>query len=352
MKKNKELAKAYWFAQSAPKVVLTRHQPVVAKLNDAIHMNRNGSSTLYFKDILKNNFNFEGIIPNLSPAFFRKRAPVFPQEYPDFSSSDVITLTTRPSLDDNLSDKRRVERSFTQLEYIVSENLRKVFKHCSRKHIILSDLAAQAMNAEERLYRAAKFFVTNEAYFCCLADVDNIEELELMNNDNTEFTIGYLVYIKHLYQYNGKPGPGLLTAFGLNGTATVLWSQLIWQQQSDLLNDIVAGNHSRVLLGKFRPNFKGDKLPSLISFDDQEALEIVADVELKDDPLFDLDYLVNEGYRDHIENALREADEERLRIESKIKKENRKESKLKKYDYFLLNSDLVKKYYPVSPLDD
>ena len=269
----------YWFAQYAPKSVLTRgRKDVLANPSDSLHMLRDGYSALYISMILKDVCDFSEILLNPPADAYPHKSPQIGAEY--FKPDDTVLMTTRPALNqDTRSLRRPLHRSGSNLEKTILNNLSRVFQWCSRGCVILSDsVAERIVDPQKKIFRAIKFHVLNDAFYTCCEDVNSVDALP-EKTAREEATIGYLVCLPHLHIDTFENGPRLLLMFGLNGTSTLIFSYLLCHHYARLLKEIAKCSNTRLVMIRFSPNFSIRRFPATVG--DVELLnqEIIIDVE-------------------------------------------------------------------------
>jgi hypothetical protein len=268
--KSKPKSKVFCFGQMAPSNVLrkgdTQHP---AELINSSHMLRDCSSGLMIYSKLKDLYDFGGILLNLPPEIYEYDLPNNTScDY--FNSSDLILMTTRPALDDDsINDKRHLHRSHSNFENTLYEsNLRIIFTVCSRQNIILSDFVMSHIGTGDprRIYRGIRYSIYKGAFYTSCADTDNPVDLEKHTNQR-DMTVGYLVFLPHInvIDHPLTKGPGFLLIFGLNGTTTMLWSNLIVRKYAKLLTNIVMSNKATLVMVEFSPMFNENYLPFCVN---------------------------------------------------------------------------------------
>jgi hypothetical protein len=138
------------------------------------------------------------------------------------SKDDVILLATRPPIHDvDAGDRQVVERSGTGLEQRVFDAFGRFFERCSRSQIVLTrraaawllDKYANRANVQFRQYGGARF----DAY-------QRSGSAGWDRNTAANYrTAAYLLYLPAI----DSEGPGLLSAFGVDGQSTLLWTSFL-----------------------------------------------------------------------------------------------------------------------------
>jgi len=275
---NNDRSKLYWFAQYAPPSVLARgRRDVLANPSDSLHMLRDGYAALYVSMMLKDSYDFGEILLNPPAKAYPHKPPQIGAEY--FKSTDLVLMTTRPAMhQDPRSARRPLHRSGSSLEKTVLQNLEQVFQWCSRGCIILGDTVAERIvDPQKTFHRAIKFHVRNDAFYTSYADVGCVDDLP-EKTVSEEATIGYLVCLPHLCLKGDGIGPRLLLIFGLNGTATLVWSHLLCKHYGLLLQGVATDSDTRLVMVKFSPRIKRGRLPATVGEVEVVDHEILIDI--------------------------------------------------------------------------
>ncbi|MCR4344949.1 MAG: hypothetical protein NUV44_09320 [Candidatus Scalindua sp.] len=135
--------KFFWWAHLASIDVLTRknrNKPPIIK--DTLHMLRDSTACLFLSELIKEKYNFGGLLYNIPPDIYfgkmKKEDQVF-SSLPNLSKNDLLLFTTRPAMnDDKYNDKRCLFKSSLELENMVLQNMKNFFHYCNRQYIILS----------------------------------------------------------------------------------------------------------------------------------------------------------------------------------------------------------------------
>ena len=184
-----------------------------------IHQLRDGDAFAEVSPLLYSaGYEYGGLLLNLPTS----ETDVPPEIDLSFlSSSDLLVVNTRPPLDDRDSeDKKRVPSSRTNLEDAMFEALRSYLATCARSRIRLSKAIARQLPESFRDRALIWFYeYTNGTYYRYRwPDDDNWQK-----PGSPKRTAFYLIRIPAIW----KGGPGLLVAFGMSGTDTLLWSYLL-----------------------------------------------------------------------------------------------------------------------------
>jgi hypothetical protein len=145
--------------------------------------------------------------------------------------TDLIFLTTRPPMDDhNIGNKKLIRRSFTTLEdQLFNRVLRRYFARCARSEVLLTDEVAR-ISPEIARRQSCEFYQNGgAAYYAYHSPTTG--EWQHFQKDPQPPTAAFLVYEEHAW----PGGPGLLAAFGIGGTETLVWSYHLATRLSHLL---------------------------------------------------------------------------------------------------------------------
>ena len=241
-----------------------------ARLLDSLHMLRDGNSFNFLNSCVAERFSDCGLILNLPPGIYAKEGPQFSKQ-PPISSEDLLILATRPPLeDDGEMDLRSITKSGSDLEEAIFDQLSKVFDHCNRKQVLLSESLVRNLKGEARNYSAVQFNVKNNAFYNRHGYVKEgpihtrLDRLERIKPKKLKKTLGYLIYIPDI-PFND--GLSLLTSFGMNGTSNLLWNFIVKTYLCDDVRKIVTDNQPHIIVGEFSLNLPDDQRPSYISPD-------------------------------------------------------------------------------------
>ena len=287
----KNKGKLVILAQSASPTMLRRKTTKYARMIDSLHMLRDGFAALHIYSVLKELYDFGEVLLNLPPNVYAEEGPEF-EPYPNLSERDLILLCTRPALDDTKDDKRNLPRSGSVIEKMIfgedeegnpcGKGICSFFNHLSRKYIILSNEIASKINDQEaKTYRGIEFHVNYDSFYCRRGNVKHIHALTRATTIiGSKSTLGYIVYIPNLKNEKGKKTAGVLSIFGLNGTATLLFAKLLSLERPELLLDIIKSKQPRLIGAEFTPTFSDKRRPSSLSFSSSNNLKIRVDAKM------------------------------------------------------------------------
>jgi hypothetical protein len=201
-----------------------------------IHKTRDGGM---FADLAVSlaacGYQYGGRVLNLPPEYAtdlreERRLPCAPE--------DFVVLPTRPPLDDAESElKKLVIPSDTIEERKVFAVLRRVFRALDRSKAILSPGLTAPWDAEARPYREAHFQMYGPAH---------VVALQSRRKPEDAFSLCYLVCAR-------GPDFRLLTAFGMSGTMTSLWGELLRGVYAADLQQWIRSPADRVVICRIAP---------------------------------------------------------------------------------------------------
>lgn len=140
----------------------------------------------------------------------------YPFDLRRFRKGDLILVPTRPPMDDAIvQNKRVIDRSYTELEYAIFAALRRTFRKCARPEIVLEDRVA-AISPEIAARQSLLFHQNGGSMLDAYGRPDTCEYTYVDDGR----TAAFLVYVAEAW----PDGPGLLVAFGLAGTETLVWA--------------------------------------------------------------------------------------------------------------------------------
>jgi hypothetical protein len=150
---------------------------------------------------------------------YPKRGPgPYPFDLRRFRKGDLIVVPTRPPMDDEIvQNKRVIDRSYTELEYAIFAALRPTFRKCSRPEILLDDTVA-AISSKIADRQSLLFHQNGGSMLDAYGKPDTCDYTDVA--DGERITTAFLVYVEEAW----PDGPGLLVAFGLAGTETLVWA--------------------------------------------------------------------------------------------------------------------------------
>jgi len=135
--------------------------------------------------------------------------------------NDLIVLTTRPPMNDQqVPDRRGHKRSFTTTEQKVFDALSKYLEWCTRVEVVLT-AAAAATSPEVAARRSNEFRQNGGSTYRAYGSPVTREFVKVPLRDAR--TAVFLIYEGHAW----PGGPGLLAAFGMGGTETLVWCHLL-----------------------------------------------------------------------------------------------------------------------------
>jgi len=163
-------------------------------------------------------YRYGGLFLNLPPDEPEKELSV---DVSSLTSADLLVLNTRPPIHDREEEVNRpVPESFTDLEKLIFQVLKRYFETCSRSHILMAQRLADRLPESFRNRANIMFRMNRDASYIKYREYGD----RLWQKPTVEgLTAVYLIQIPHLWEN----GPGLLVAFGMAGTETLVWNYLL-----------------------------------------------------------------------------------------------------------------------------
>lgn len=196
------------------------------------HQLRDGDAALFLHQVLhERGYEYAGPLFNY-PCAQPALANNVPVDDSLLRADDLLLLTTRPPMDDDDDAvKCRVHRSHTTLEAKVFACLRRHLPRCSRSHVIVADIHARAF-PEVAAMRNVLFRQKRGApIHRILPSGSNSWRQPPVGRAHT---LAYLIHEDHAW----PNGPGLLAAFGMCGTDTLLWSYFLAKRFPALIGSV------------------------------------------------------------------------------------------------------------------
>ncbi len=146
-----------------------------------------------------------------------------------FRPDDLIVIPLRPPLDDReFPNRKEIRGSFNNLETALFQALRRVFRTCSRPEVVLQNDVA-AISAEIAQRGSIEFHQNNGTRYHRFHNPITGEITECKDKD--PMTAAYLVRLEHAWE----GGPGVVAAFGMGGTETLIWCSVLATRYRSLL---------------------------------------------------------------------------------------------------------------------
>jgi len=186
-----------------------------------IHQLRDGDAFAQISTVLySKNYEYAGLLLNL-PSDDPSKAPSVDLSF--LTSSDLVVLNTRPPINDKSSHNRhRVRCSYTELENRIFAALRPGYlKKCARSEIILPEEKAKQLHSDFRNKAHIQFHSSQDSSYMRYRGYD--DEFWSRPPLDEKRTAVYLIQLAAIW----PGGPGLLAAFGMAGTETLVWNYLL-----------------------------------------------------------------------------------------------------------------------------
>ena len=184
-----------------------------------IHQLRDADAFVELSQVLyASGYEFGGLLLNRPAGGSTKAHPV---DVSALTSSDLLVLNTRPPLDDKEEeDKKFVQSSDSSLEEIVFGALRHYFDKCARSRVRLSQPVARQL---PDLYKQRADITFREYTDGSYLKYRGHSNRYWQKPNLPNLSAFYLVQTPAIWQ----GGPGLLAAFAMSGTETLIWNYLL-----------------------------------------------------------------------------------------------------------------------------
>jgi hypothetical protein len=158
--------------------------------------------------------------------------PLHPVDLSFVEPQDVLLQTTRPPLNDLLEGPRkRVERGFTDVEAWLFRLWEQYFAHCTRSEIQLLKRLHGLLRGADRDCRGMRFKEASGAPYHRLNDC--VGSGWHAPGQREMRTAAFLLHVEEAWE----GGPGLIGAFGLDGTSSLIWAYRLGHDLADLLRE-------------------------------------------------------------------------------------------------------------------
>jgi hypothetical protein len=205
---------------------LAYHASQSRNLRFRIHQLRDADAFAELSAVLyRRGYEYGGLFLNLPTDELKKghQAPkeALPVDVSSLTSMDLLVLNTRPPMHDlSEEDKKRVPPGDNTLEDKVFQALKQYFDICARSRILLSKGIAERLPAKYENRAHIKFRQSHDgSYLKHRAYTDRLWQ----RPPRQMSTAFYLIQIPALWE----DGPGLLNAFGMAGTETLVWNYIL-----------------------------------------------------------------------------------------------------------------------------
>jgi hypothetical protein len=144
---------------------------------------------------------------------------------------DLLLQTTRPPLDDLAQGARkRVQLGYTDLERRLFERWRHYLRVCSRSHVTLAERVCAELKPGYENRGDIRF---REAMTAPYKELNPRDGTGWGRPESDRLTAAFLLRVDHIWEN----GPGLLAAFGMDGTSTLVWTYRLGRDLSGLLSN-------------------------------------------------------------------------------------------------------------------
>jgi hypothetical protein len=161
----------------------------------------------------------------------RYTAPLFEADYAFAQPGDLLLQTTRPPLnDDEQGDRKRVRPSFTDLEDKLFKVWRNYIARAARSYIELNLDYHKSLSPPFANRRHMKFFEAEGAPY---KELNDCAGSGWRKPDSHLERRTAVFFLRQDEAWEG--GPGLIGAWGMDGTATAVWAYRLGRDFSGLL---------------------------------------------------------------------------------------------------------------------
>jgi hypothetical protein len=137
-------------------------------------------------------------------------------------NEDVLIMTTRPPLDDERQqDRKRVRRSYTDLEEAIFSSLRQCFAVCARSHVKLSEQMAKHLKDADKQMADMAFHHNKDARLHSYKALGALRPVRV--SEDKHVTVAFFVHLPATERYGCK----LIASFGLGGIETLIWNKVV-----------------------------------------------------------------------------------------------------------------------------
>jgi len=188
--------------------------------------------------LLAQGFRYAGPIFNRRPgprllsgdAFEDSEPPIVPVDYSFLRSRDLIVQTCRPPLDDRHSGTRkRVPRSYTDLELLLLAAWQPFLDYCARDRVVVAKQFHELLRGDLASRREMVFHLNG-----CGATYRRLNAID--GHGGRAPTVGSRTALFLLRLEEAWPGgPSYVCAFGQDGVSTLVWCHRLGQDLQHLL---------------------------------------------------------------------------------------------------------------------
>jgi len=204
-----------------------------------LHAVRDASATKQLTSpFSKQGFEYDGPIFNRRPgprllageADDDREPAIVPVDYSFLRSNDLVVQACRPPLDDHHSGTRkRVPRSYTDLELLFLEAWRPYLEYCARDKVCVASAYRPLLRGEYANRREIVFHLNGcGATYRRLNAIDGRGGRSAAVGDRTAL---FLLRLQEAW----PGGPGFVCAFGLDGVSTLVWCYRLGKDLKHLL---------------------------------------------------------------------------------------------------------------------
>ncbi len=155
--------------------------------------------------------------------------PLYPIDLTGIGAEDLILTITRPPLSDiEWGDRKKVHRAWTDLEQSVLDSWSEILEDIARSYVSLARKMRNYLREGFESRQAVRFRECEGAPYLewNARDGQGFQKLRRENR-----TAAFLLHRDELWQ----GGPGYVGVFGMDGTTTMAWANILRHRHSELL---------------------------------------------------------------------------------------------------------------------
>ena len=144
---------------------------------------------------------------------------------------DRILVATRPPMHDRAQgDRKKVGRGYTDVEHWIFQAWQRFIERSARSHILLTESVAENLKDGFEAYAEMKF---REAIGAPVKELTAQDGRGWRPPERPWSTVAFLLHLPALW----PGGPGLINAFGMDGTASLAWAYNLGHDWGQLLEE-------------------------------------------------------------------------------------------------------------------
>jgi len=246
------------------------HAPLHYGRLTAPHQVRDGAAFAEIAGLLSTlGMQYGGLVLNVPPD--EEGRPIV-QGNPPLEAQDLLVLTTRPPLDDEIErDKKRIMRSRSMLEDRVVDGLRPLFfTSCARSRVVLSAEVLERFDGADLRPALLHFRQNNWAWCYEITHYKGPKE-SWRNAAPRPRTFAFLVSTAAQHST-----ARVLAAFGMGGTETLLWTRWLRTKGANIVEDALRAENGAMAVAQLTPPECLPPQPSAEALDGDWEVRIVS----------------------------------------------------------------------------